>query len=343
MEREEEEQEIQDDKSVEEEPNNDTSSKVIHNEHDKVSKMINKLINCKSSNYTNLLDLTEVECKHIIEQVYPILESEPSMLEIKAPICICGDIHGQFYDLLRIFEILDYPPKRTFLFMGDYVDRGKQSLETILLLFCLKIKYPNNIYLLRGNHESASVNRIYGFFDECKRRISVRIYKSFSEVFNMLPLTALVEDKIICMHGGLAYELKTIDQLKQIKRPTEIPDSGLLCDLMWSDPSYQIATSWGPNERGVSFTFSKDVVHDFTEKNNLDLVCRAHQVVEEGYEFFADMKLVTVFSAPNYVGEFDNNGGILEVNEDLVCSFHIINPISTKQKKNKGIITKLVD
>ena len=111
MEREEEEQEIQDDKSVEEEPNNDTSSKVIHNEHDKVSKMINKLINCKSSNYTNLLDLTEVECKHIIEQVYPILESEPSMLEIKSPICICGDIHGQFYDLLRIFEILDYPPK----------------------------------------------------------------------------------------------------------------------------------------------------------------------------------------------------------------------------------------
>ena len=330
--------------------NNNENTSVNSNEednepkqHDRIQKMINKLTQCKQKDCTTLLDINESDCKYVIEKVYPILESEPSMLEIKAPLCICGDIHGQFYDLLRIFEILGYPPKTRYLFLGDYVDRGKQSLETILLLFCLKIKYPDQIYLLRGNHESAGVNRIYGFFDECKRRISVRIHKSFSEVFNVLPFTALVEDKIICMHGGLAYDLENLTQLKSILRPTEIPDSGMLCDLVWSDPSYEIATNWGVNERGVSYTFSKDVLIEFTEKNELDLVCRAHQVVEEGYEFFANMKLVTVFSAPNYCGEFDNNGGILEVNEDLSCKFHVINPISYKQKKKREKIRKLVD
>ena len=312
-------------------------------DHDKVSKIINKLIRCKEHNYANCVDLSEEEIRNIINEVYPILESQPVRLELKAPLCICGDIHGQFYDLLRIFEILEYPPKTTYLFLGDYVDRGKQSIETILLLFCLKIKYPEKIYLLRGNHESASVNKIYGFFDECKRRYSIRLHKLFSEVFNMLPFTAIVEEKILCMHGGLALNIDTIDAFKNILRPTEIPDSGMLCDLVWSDPSYDIVCSWGFNERGVSYTFSKDVVDSFTKKNDLDLICRAHQVVEEGYEFFGNMKLVTVFSAPNYCGQFDNNGGVLEVDENLVCKFHIICPISVKQIKRRERITKLVD
>ena len=322
-------------------PLNSTLQK--NTEHEKISKIINKLIRCKEHNYANCVDISEEEIRNIIKEVYPILESQPVRLELKAPLYICGDIHGQFYDLLRIFEILDYPPKKNYLFLGDYVDRGKQSIETILLLFCLKIKYPDKIYLLRGNHESASVNKIYGFFDECKRRYSIRLHKQFSEVFNMLPFTAIVEDKILCMHGGLAYDLKNIEELKDILRPTEIPDSGMLCDLVWSDPSYDIPTNWGVNERGVSYTFSKDVVDTFTKTNDLDLICRAHQVVEEGYEFFGNMKLVTVFSAPNYCGEFDNNGGVLEVDENLVCKFHIICPKSVNQIKNRERITKLVD
>ena len=145
------------------------------------------------------------------------------------------------------------------------------------------------------------------------------------------------------MHGGLAYGLKKVEELKIIRRPTDIPDEGILCDLVWSDPSEELPDCWGTNERGISYTFSKDVVREFCEKNDLDLICRAHQVVEEGYEFFSDMRLVTIFSAPNYMGEFDNNGGILSINEDLLCSFHIINPIFSKEKKKKEKINKFVN
>lgn len=239
-----------------------------------------------------------------------------------------------------MLECGDLPPKSRYLFLGDYVDRGKQSLETILLLLCLKIKYPDDIYLLRGNHESNSVNKIYGFYDECnlfllikgKNRMSVRVWKSFSNVFNVMPISALIENKILCMHGGLAYDLKEVEQIKKISRPTEIPDEGILCDLLWSDPSDDIPTDWGPNERGVSFTFSQDVVEEFLDHNNLDLICRGHQVVEEGYEFFANRQLVTIFSAPNYTGEFDNNSAMMYVNSELECSFHIFKPSSHKSK-----------
>ena len=146
------------------------------------------------------------------------------------------------------------------------------------------------------------------------------------------------------MHGGLAYELKDINQLKLIKRPTEIPDAGLLCDLVWSDPDDSLIFDFKTNkERGISVCFSKNVVENFTKKHDLDLICRAHQVVEEGFQFFANMKLITVFTAPNYMGEFDNNGGILEVNEDLHCSLHIlkanINNVNTKKwRKIYGLI-----
>ena len=309
----------------------------------KIDQLYNTLLSLKQSNYTKKLDIKDKDCELIIKESYNLLLTDPVLLELKAPLCICGDIHGQFYDLLRIFEILNYPPKTNYLFLGDYVDRGKQSLETILLLLILKIKYPKNIYLLRGNHECEVVNRQYGFFDECKRRTSIKIYKLFSNLFNVLPITALIENRILCMHGGLAYGLKKVEELKILRRPTDIPDEGILCDLVWSDPSEELPDCWGTNERGISYTFSKDVVREFCEKNDLDLICRAHQVVEEGYEFFSDMRLVTIFSAPNYMGEFDNNGGILSINEDLLCSFHIINPIFSKEKKKKEKINKFVN
>ena len=309
----------------------------------KIDQLYNNLLSLKQSNYTKKLDIKDKDCELIIKESYNLLLNDPVLLELKAPLCICGDIHGQFYDLLRIFEILNYPPKTNYLFLGDYVDRGKQSLETILLLLILKIKYPKNIYLLRGNHECEVVNRQYGFFDECKRRTSIKIFKLFTNLFNVLPITALIENRILCMHGGLAYGLKKVEELKILRRPTDIPDEGILCDLVWSDPSEELPDCWGTNERGISYTFSKDVVREFCEKNDLDLICRAHQVVEEGYEFFSDMRLVTIFSAPNYMGEFDNNGGILSINQDLLCSFHIINPVFSKEKKKKEKINKFVN
>ncbi len=255
------------------------------------------------------------------------------LLRLEGPIFICGDIHGQYYDLLRLFECGGMPPNSRYLFLGDYVDRGRQSLETICLLFCFKIKYPDKIFLLRGNHESESVNRMYGFYDECKNRLSLKSWKRFTDVFNVLPVSALIQDKILCMHGGLAYDLKKVDEIDKLERPTDIPDTGILCDLLWSDPTDDIPTEWAPSERGVSLMFSRDVVEDFLENNNLDLICRGHQVVEDGYEFFAEQKLVTIFSAPNYCGEFDNYGGMMYTDENLLSTFHILKPSTKKQIK----------
>ena len=198
-----------------------------------------------------------------------------------------GDLHGQYFDLLRLFEYGGFPPESNYLFLGDYVDRGKQSLETICLLLAYKIKYPENFFLLRGNHECASINRIYGFYDECKRRYTIKLWKTFTDCFNCLPVAAVVDEKIFCMHGGLSPDLQRLEQISRIMRPTDVPDQGLLCDLLWSDPEKDV-TGWGENDRGVSYTFGSDVVASSSTKHDLDLVCRAHQVVEDGYEFFAE-------------------------------------------------------
>ncbi|KAK6163825.1 hypothetical protein DH2020_000689 [Rehmannia glutinosa] len=248
----------------------------------------------------------------------------------KSDILLAGDIHGQYGDLLRLFEYGGFPPEANYLFLGDYVDRGKQSLETICLLLAYKIKYPENFFLLRGNHECASINRIYGFYDECKRRFNVRLWKIFTDCFNCLPVAALIDDKILCMHGGLSPDLTNLDQIRNLPRPTDIPDSGLLCDLLWSDPSREIK-GWGMNDRGVSYTFGPDKVAEFLMQHDMDLVCRAHQVVEDGYEFFAERQLVTIFSAPNYCGEFDNAGAMMSVDESLMCSFQILKPTDRKR------------
>ena len=312
------------------------------NDNNNISKIIKKLKKARKGAICQELTIREGECDYVIDKAYQILKNEDSMLRITAPLYICGDIHGQYYDLLRVFDILDYPPKSKFLFLGDYVDRGKQSLECLLLLLCLKIKYPSKIFLLRGNHESEALNKIYGFYDECKRRISVKCFKKITNLFNILPITALIEDNILCMHGGLSKDLNKIEQLNKIARPTEIPDEGLLCDLVWSDPSDELSENFGENERNISVTFSKNVVEEFTEKNGLDLICRAHQVVEEGFQFFAGMKLITIFTAPNYAGEFDNNGGILEVGEDLLCKMHVLRPNFERKGKRKRI-TQLVN
>jgi len=241
--------------------------------------------------------------------------AQPALLELKAPINVCGDIHGQYHDLLRIFEMMGFPDEPTeggYLFLGDYVDRARQSIETICLLLCYKLLYQETFFLLRGNHECATLNRIYGFFDECKRRYNVRLWRIFGDCFNCMPVAAVIEDKVFCTHGGLSPELDSLSRIRDIQRPTEVADEGLLCDLLWSDPDPDIR-GWGNNMRGVSYTFGHDVIEEFLAKNDLDLICRAHQVVEDGYEFQANRQLVTIFSAPNYCGEFDNAGGILLV------------------------------
>lgn len=302
-----------------------------------VDKIISKLLSVKNSRLGKNVHLSEAEILFLCEQTKKIHLDQPMLLHINTPVKICGDIHGQYRDLLKLFDFSGFPPENNYLFLGDYVDRGKQSLETICLLFAYKVKYPKNIFLLRGNHECASINKIYGFFDECKRRHSIKIWKNFTDSFNCLPISAVVGGRILCMHGGISPELKELDQIDKIKRPTDVPDDGLLCDLLWADPEPSIS-GWGENDRGVSVTFGTDVVQSFLDDNDLDLICRAHQVVEEGYEFFAGKRLVTVFSAPNYCGEFDNSGAIMNVDEDLTCSFQILKPTDKVHAVNDDYI-----
>lgn len=284
------------------------------------------------------VQLSESEIRQLCVVSREIFLKQPNLLELCAPIKICGDIHGQYSDLLRLFDYGGFPPQANYLFLGDYVDRGKQGLETICLLLAYKIRYPENFFLLRGNHECASINRIYGFYDECKRRFNVRLWKIFTDCFNCLPVAARIDDKILCMHGGLSPDLHNLDQIRNLQRPTDVPDTGLLCDLLWSDPSNDIR-DWGMNDRGVSYTFGPDKVTEFLEKHDLDLVCRAHQVVEDGYEFFANRQLVTIFSAPNYCGEFDNAGAMMSVDDTLMCSFQILKPAVKKLNFSFGSTT----
>ena len=288
----------------------------------KVDSIIDKLLSVKNKP-NKLVNLTLDEIELLCSKVQKIFEKQPVLLEISAPIKICGDIHGQYSDLLHLFENGLYPPESNYLFLGDYVDRGKQSIECICLLFAYKIKYPNNFYLLRGNHESKSINKIYGFYDECKRRYNVNLWKIFTEVFDWLPICALVEERILCMHGGISPDLRSLRQIQDISRPTDIPDKGLLCDLLWADPDDRI-DGWGDNDRGVSVTFGVGPVRTFLDTVNIDFIARAHQVVQDGYEFFGDKDLVTIFSAPNYCGDYENAADIMSVDESLCCSFMIL-------------------
>ena len=293
-----------------------------------VDNILERLLSVRGNKPGKTVDLKEEEIKMLIDKSLIIIKEQKMLVELEAPLRVCGDIHGQYYDLLRIFEHCGYPGDNNFFFFGDYVDRGKQSLETICLLLAYKIKYPNKVYLLRGNHESSVTNRIYGFYDECKRRYNVRLWRNFTELFNYLPVAALIDEKILCMHGGLSPDLRNISSISEISRPTDIPDSGLLCDLLWSDPDKEVL-EFDENDRGVSV---EKIVNEFNRRNDLDLIIRAHQVVDDGYEFFAQRQLITIFSAPNYCGEFDNSAGIMIIDEALTCSLKVLRPVENLNK-----------
>ncbi|KAJ5671376.1 hypothetical protein N7507_000503 [Penicillium longicatenatum] len=310
------------------------SSRSPHIDMSVLDDMISRLLDAGySTKVTKIVCLKNAEISAICSASRDLLLSQPPLLELSAPVKIVGDIHGQYTDLIRLFETCGFPPVSNYLFLGDYVNRGKQSLETILLLLCYKIKYPENFFLLRGNHECASITRVYGFYDECKRRCNLKIWKTFIDTFNCLPIASIVVGKIFCVHGGLSPSLSHMDDIRRIARPTDIPDYGLLNDLLWSDPA-DMEEDWEPNERGMSYCFGKKVIMDFLQRHDFDLICRAHMVVEDGYEFYQDRTLVTVFSAPNYCGEFDNWGAVMSVSGELLCSFELLKPLDSTALKN---------
>lgn len=271
-------------------------------------------------------NITETELNTLCAKAAEIFSKQPSLIEIDAPVVICGDIHGQFSDLIRIFNHHGFPPKVNYLFLGDYVDRGPQSIEVIVLLMAYKVKYPDNFFMLRGNHETQPINFHYGFHTECQRRYSSALYYQFQKPFAWMPICALVGGRILCMHGGLSPMLERMDQLRHLQRPLDNPPNpSMILDLLWADPDLW-NRGWNVNTRGASFTFGADVIAKMCNVLDIDLICRAHQVVQDGYEFSADRRLVTLFSAPHYDRKFNNSGATMYVNEDLLISFDIFKP-----------------
>lgn len=272
-----------------------------------------------------LIDFTSQECLCVADKARAIFQSEPIMADLEPPLTICGDIHGQYRDLLRILREDRMPPFCNYLFLGDYVDRGQQSLEVLMLLFILKIKFPSNLFLLRGNHESKSINVTYGLFAECKSRVTQQVFETLNLTFAYMPLVAIVGKKMFCCHGGIPRNLRNLDQIRKIKRPlVDIPDDGIICDLLWSDPSRTKGCS--ENDRGVSWCFSESKLKSFLDKFGFDVLVRGHEVVRNGYEFFGNRRGVTLFSAANYCNEFPNAMAIMHVDKDLLCSFSVLKP-----------------
>lgn len=224
---------------------------------------------------------------------------------------------------MKIFSLGGSPANGTrYLFLGDYVDRGPKQLETICLLFAYKVKYPNTFFLLRGNHEDGNVCRYYGFFWECMALFNASLFNMFVDVFNCIPVAAIVEGKIFCVHGGLSPDLYSMEQIRSIQRPIEIPQSGLLCDLVWSDPDNSVLT-WRRNfHRGTSYIFGSSVVTAFLRRHNFELICRAHEAVLPGFQFFAGLQLVTIYSSTH---SDENKAMFMRVSETLHCTFQSIN------------------
>uniref|UniRef100_A0A0E0DLW1 Serine/threonine-protein phosphatase n=1 Tax=Oryza meridionalis TaxID=40149 RepID=A0A0E0DLW1_9ORYZ len=293
------------------------------------------------------LDSYEVgELCYAAEQIFM---QEPTVLQLKAPIKVFGDLHGQFGDLMRLFDEYGYPSTAgdityiDYLFLGDYVDRGQHSLETITLLLALKIEYPENVHLIRGNHEAADINALFGFRLECIERMGesdgIWAWTRFNQLFNYLPLAAMIEKKIICMHGGIGRSINTIEQIEKLERPITMDvGSIILMDLLWSDPTENDSVEGlRPNARGPGLvTFGPDRVTEFCKRNRLQLIIRAHECVMDGFERFAHGQLITLFSATNYCvfaktmrapGTANNAGAILVVGRGLVIVPKLIHPL----------------
>lgn len=264
-------------------------------------QLIDKIYNKQRINETEI----EIVCKKVIE----IFINEPNVPFITSPVCILGDIHGQFTDLCCLFKLKDTPDKIKYIFLGDYVDRGPESLNVIMLLFCYKILYPENVCLIRGNHEQRVINKIYGFYDEI-----IHLYQDdyiwdlINDVFNYLSIAAIVDFKYFCVHGGISNKI-TLDKIKRIDRTMVIANEDILNDLFWSDPYNQLGCQ--PNQRGSGVLFGSDILKAFLIHNNLDMIIRSHQLILTGYKFDHNDRCLTIWSAPNYMDKIENPGCIL--------------------------------
>ncbi|KAI8080179.1 Metallo-dependent phosphatase-like protein [Gilbertella persicaria] len=261
--------------------------------------------------------LPENDMRQLCNKLKEILAEESTVVPVNAPVTLCGDIHGQFYDLVKIFEVGGDLPQTSYIFMGDFVDRGRYSLETLTLLLLYKVKYPDRITLTRGNHESRNVTRVYGFYDECLAKYqNSKVWEWCCTVFDYLPLAAVIDGSVFCVHGGLSPELPSIDSIRTLFRMQELPQSGGHCDLLWSDPETQVE-AWAISPRGGGYLFGPVPTTAFCHNNGIGLIVRSHQLVDEGYNYpFEEGNLVTLWSAPNYCYRCGNKAAILKIPEE---------------------------
>ncbi|EPB77213.1 Ser/Thr phosphatase family protein [Ancylostoma ceylanicum] len=327
---------------------------------DDLDKHIETLMKCEL--------ISEQDVKSLCSKAREILVQEGNVQVIDSPVTICGDIHGQFYDLMELFKVGGQIPDTNYLFLGDFVDRGFYSVETFLLLLALKVRYPDRMMLIRGNHESRQITqttivrahcrialvcaenepatsygltrrmlKVYGFYDECLRKYgSAAVWKACTEVFDYLSLSAVIDGKAFCVHGGLSPSIQTLDQIRVIDRKQEVPHDGPMCDLLWSDPE-DSSVGWGMSPRGAGYLFGADVVKTFCDTNGVDLICRAHQLVMEGYKWHFNDTVLTVWSAPNYCYRCGNVAAILELDEQLNKEFTIF---EAAPQENRGAPAK---
>lgn len=314
----------------------------------KIQELCNKILSFFLNMPSKILDVDEIlekalKCelidefsiKLLCEHVKAILLKESNVITVPAPVTVVGDVHGQCYDVLEMFKICGGVPKTNFLFLGDYVDRGSQSVETITLLCAMKLKYPSRVNLIRGNHESRQITTVYGFFQECVRKFGkTDVWIAFTSVFDHLPIAAVVNDRFLAVHGGLSPSIQSLDQLRLLYRFCEIPHEGPIADLVWSDPDDD-KIGFTPSPRGAGYAYGADAARTFLHAVGLESILRAHQLCLEGFNISLDGLAVTVWSAPNYCYRFRNDASCLEISENNQMFFNVFGPAPVDARTNQ--------